>query len=160
MTNLLSTLRKHGGLTVAVIGLLLFFVLNLMVMQPTAQPVQAAVITPIAQTARGESRVASYFVSEAITADTRRCFDLADMDLLDLQYQADATTANTTTITFQQTNIDPTAGPFNSAQVIATVISTDANTFSQIGTFGRWNCVFADVTNSNPLTLTIIGVAK
>lgn len=131
----------------------------------TPEPyVHAAVITPIAQTARGndQARVAQFFVSRAITADTRICFDLKDYETMDLQYAAVTGLSNATTIKVQQTNIDPTAGPFNDAQTIATVPSTpaDANAMTQVGMFGRWNCVFADVTNTNPVTLTIIGVAK
>lgn len=144
----------------AVLGLL--FILSLLWVQPGPLHVQAAVITPISVNARGPeaARVAEYFVSKVITADTRVCFDLSGYETIDLQYQVDATLANTTTVTTQQTNISPTAGPFNTGAAVATVISADANTMLQTGAFGRWNCVLADVTNSNPITFTIIGVAK
>ena len=158
--NFFTSLRKHAGLIVAVVGLFVFFALNLLVMQPTTQPVQAAIITPVVNVGRDGSRIATFFHGEAITQDTRVCFDLADMEIMDLQYQVDATDANTATVSLQQTNIDPTDGPFNAAQTVATVISTDANAFSQVGLFGRWNCIFADVTTSDPITFTIIGVAK
>ena len=128
------------------------------------QPVQAAVITPIAQTARDTARVATFWNNEVVIADTRRCFDLGSYEVMDLQYVANATLANTTTVTLQQTNMDPAAANptpvYNAADAIATVVSTDASAFAQVGLFGRWNCVNVDVTNANPLTLTIIGVAK
>lgn len=132
---------------------------------PQVQPVQAAVITPIAQVARGhDAKYIPFFNNRVITADTRVCFDLMHHDIMDLQYIVDATLANTTTVSFQNTNTNPNlADPtpvYNAANAIATVVSTDANTFAQIGLFGRWNCVLADVTNTNPITFTIIGVAK
>lgn len=156
MTNLF---RKYGLMITIIIALVALASLNL-VMAPQAPPVQAAVITPVAQTGRDGSRLATFFDVRAITADTRVCFDLADFEIMDLQYQVDATDANTTTVKVQQTNIDPTSGPFNDGVTVATVVSTDANTMLQTGLFGRWNCVYADVTNTNPVTLTIIGVAK
>lgn len=158
--RLTASLRKNGLFVALVVVLGMFFGLSISVFQPAGGPVQAAVVTPIAQTGREDSRIATFFYAETISADTRRCFDLADMEIMDLQYQVDATNANTTTVTFQQTNINPINGPFNSAQAVATVISTDANTFSQVGLFGQWNCVFLDVTNSQPISFTIIGVAK
>jgi hypothetical protein len=143
-----------------IVAVLALASLNLVMGPGYAADVQAAVITPVAQTARDGSRIATFFDVRAITADTRVCFDLADFQIMDLQYRADATETNTTTISLQQTNIDPTAGPFNTAQTVATVVATDADIMSQVGLFGRWNCVFADVANTNPITLTIIGVAK
>ena len=151
---------KRGGLALFIGAITVLFLASLLFVQPRADTVQAAVITPIAITGRGEGRVAQFFNSQTITADTRACFDLADYDLMDLQFKVDATLANTATVTFQQTNIDPTNGPFNTAQTIATVVSTDADAFSQVGLYGRWNCAYIDVTNSNPVVYTIIGVAK
>lgn len=151
--------RRDKTLLVLIVAALLLFVFSLTFVTP-APDVQAAVITPVAQTARDGSRIAEFFNTRVITEDTRVCFDLADYEVMDLQYQVDATTANTTTITTQQTNIDPTSGPFNAGSAVATVIAADANTMFQTPLFGRWNCVFADVTNSNPVTFTIIGVAK
>ncbi len=153
---------KRVGLWVAGAALGLLFIASLLWVQPGPMGVQAAVITPVAQTSRGPegARIAEYFVSKVIAADTRVCFDLMGYETLDLQYQVDATLANTTTITTQQSNISPTAGPFNTGSAVATVVSTDANTMLQTAMFGRYNCVLADVTNSNPITFTIIGVAK
>jgi hypothetical protein len=151
---------KRGGLALLIGAGAVLFLASLFWVQPNTRGVQAAVITPIAVTARGDSRLATYFDAQTITADTRVCFDLADYDLMDLQFKVDATDANTATVTFQQTNIDPTSGPFNTAQTVATVIATDADAFSQVGLFGRWNCAFVDLTNANPVTYTLIGVAK
>lgn len=157
----MNKVSRRGVTTWALITVGAFlFMLSMVFVQPATDPVQAAVVTPVAQTGRDGSRVAEFFVNETITADTRKCFDLADYEIMDLQFQVDATAANTATVTMQQTNIDPTTGPFNSANAIATVISTDANAFSQVGLFGRWNCVFIDVTNANTVTYSIIGVAK
>lgn len=155
-------IKKRAAALGLVAIVLVWAMVSLFNVEP-APYVQAAVITPIAQTGRGndEARVAQFFVSKIVIADTRICFDLKDYETMDIQYAVDATLANATTVTVQQTNIDPTLGPFNSAQVIATVSTpTDADAMTQIGLFGRWNCVFVDVTNANPETVTIIGVAK
>lgn len=141
---------------------LMLFALTLTVVNPAPQPVQAAIITPVAQTGRDGARVVEFMDAQTITADTRSCFELQDMEIVDLQYQVDMTLGNATTVTLQQTNINPTAGPFNSAAVIATVPATpaDADVMTQAALHGRWNCVFVDLTNSNPISITVIGVAK
>lgn len=155
---------KKRALALGLVGIVLVWAVVSLFNVTPAPYVQAAVITPVVQTARGNesARIAQFFVTKVITADTRVCFDLKDYETMDLQYNVDATLTNATTVKVQETNIDPTNGPFNDAQTIATVGSTpvDANTMTQVGLFGRWNCVFADVTNSNPVTLTIVGVAK
>lgn len=154
--------KRAGAMVLGALALLFVASLSFYWGAPKVDTVQAAVITPIAQTGRDGSRIATFFNSQVITVDTRVCFDLADMELLDLQYQVDAGASNQTTVTLQQTNIDPTSGPFNTAQTIATVAATpaDGNAFSQVGLFGRWNCVFADLSDTDGVTLTIIGVAK
>src|SRR5688572_26860290 len=112
----MKNLRNSGAIWVAAAALALLFMFSMIGLRPEPSNVYAAVITPVAQTARGEpARIAEFFDVRVITADTRVCFDLADMELMDLQYQVDATTANTTSVTLQQTNIDPTSGPFNTA---------------------------------------------
>lgn len=155
---------QHSGIVwAAAAALTLLFLFSLIGLRPAPQSVYAAIITPVAQTARGDgSRIAQFYDTQVLTADTRVCFDLADFEIVDLQYQVDATLGNATTVTMQQTNIDPTSGPFNSAGVVATVPATpaDANVMTQTALFGRWNCAFVDVTNTNPITFTIIGVAK
>lgn len=155
--------RRDKLIGMMVFVALLLFASSLMFVSPGTQPVQAAVITPVAQTARGDARVAEFFDTRGITSDTRICFDLAEYEVMDLQYKSIAASgalSNPTTITTQQTNIDPTAGPFNTGSAVATVQATSADIMLQTPLFGRWNCVFADVTNSNLVTLTIIGVAK
>ena len=150
---------KMIGALLAVV-MVLFFA-SLFLLPANTQPVMAAVITPVAQTGRDGSRIAEFMDTRVITEDTRVCFDMSEFEVMDLQYDLDATAANATTVTMQQTNIDPTSGPFNAGtQVLAVTTPTDADGMTQYPLFGRWNCVYADVTNSNPLTLTIIGVAK
>jgi len=79
---------------------------------------------------------------------------------MDLQWGIDQTlltTMNTTTLKLQFSNdgvnwID--GASFVSANV------ADANDMQQYAIFGRYARVYADVSNTNPLTLTVIGVAK
>lgn len=160
---MIAKYRKWAAGAAVVLGLAAY-IWAAIVLTPPAERVQAAVITPVVQSARGPeaARLATFYNRQVITSDTRACFDLKDYETLDYQYQVDATAGNATTVTLQQTNIDPTAGPFNSANVIATVPATpaDADVMSQAALFGRWNCLFVDVTNSNPITFTVVGVAK
>lgn len=154
--------RRDKMLGALIVVAAVLFVGSLFFGASNTQPVMAAVITPVAQTARGDSRIAEFMDTRVLTEDTRVCFDLADYETLDVQYSVDTTGPNATTVTMQQTNIDPTSGPFNSGVVIATVPATpaDANAMTQTAAFGRWNCAFVDVTDSTPITFTIIGVAK
>ncbi len=158
--------QRYKQVTIGVIALVvaLLALMSTWFGPPRVMPAQAAVITPVAQTARGDARYLTFFDAEAITADTRRCFDVMDHEILQLQYGVDATLANTSTITLQQTNDDPNVTSptpvYNAAQAIATVISADASTFSDVGLFFRWNCINVDVTNSNPIVFNIKGVAK
>lgn len=45
----------------------------------------------------------------------------------------------------------------------ATIVSAnaaDADALAQFAVYGRYTNVYADVTNTNPVTITVIGVAK
>lgn len=154
----------NRGAMVGFLMIALFFVASLFLYLGATgpQPVQAAVITPVVNVGRDGSRLVTFFQARTLTADTRQCFDLSDMEIIDLQYNVDMTLGNATTVSLQQTNIDATSGPFNTADVIATVPATpaDADVMKEAAVFGRWNCVFVDLTNSNPISITVLGVAK
>lgn len=154
----------NRGVVVGFSMIALFFLASLFLYLGATgpQPVQAAVITPVVQTGRDGSRLVTFFQSQTLTADARQCFDLSDMEIIDLQYNVDMTLGNATTVSLQQTNINPTVGPFNTADTIATVPATpaDADVMKEAAVFGRWNCVFVDVTNTNPISITVLGVAK
>jgi hypothetical protein len=160
----MNDMKRRAPVYALIAILALVFLASLFVVSPNGAPVQAAIITPVVNDRGGPEapRIAEYFASRVVTADTRICFDLAGYETLDLQYAVDATASNATTVTHQQTNISPTAGPFNSGSIIATVPATpaDADAMSQVAVFGRWNCMFVDVTNASPVTITVIGVAK
>lgn len=150
-------IKRFSVLTLAALMLALFMA-SLFNARPMG-PVQAAVITPVAQTARGTepARVLNYFKAATITADTRACFDLAQFEIADVQYNIDQGTTNTVTLSLQNSN-DLTT--FNAANAIVTANAADANGIGQYPLFGKYNCVLADVTNSSALSLTVIGVAK
>ena len=46
------------------------------------------------------------------------------------------------------------------SQEIAENNVTDTNDLQQFQLFGRHACVYADVTNTNPVTITVLGVVK
>ena len=125
----------------------------------TAAP-PAAQITPAASVnlSASDARTASFFNAEPITEDTRRCFDLAAYELLDVQYVVDqGTVTNTITLSLQHSNDNAT---FETGPALLSSSSADADAMTQRAIFGRYNCVFADVANSTAVTVTVIGVAK
>lgn len=80
-----------------------------------------------------------------------------DKNCIDLQWIIDMATINTSTLKLQWSNDNSNwvDGPTIQSTVVA-----DANTMQQYQTFGRYARVNLDVAGSQPVTLTIIGVAK
>jgi hypothetical protein len=97
-----------------------------------------------------------------ITADTRSsCFEVPDYSVVDLQYLIDQTIAdnvvNTTTLKLQFSNDLVTY--VDGINVVASN-TADASSLQPFAIFGRYTCVYADVSNTNPITLTVVGVVK
>lgn len=114
--------------------------------------------TPITyNNTNGGARLAPFFQAVGVIADTRVCFDLQDYDLVDLQYVIDQGTVNTVTLTMQYSNNNAN---FSSGAAVVSANAADADNLNQFHLFGRYNCVFADVTNTNPVTITVLGVVK
>lgn len=124
---------------------------------PAAAP--AAAITPVASVnlSTGGARVATFFDAESITADTRRCFDLSAYETIDLQYVLDITASQTVTLKLQNSNDNTN---FSDGATAASAIDADGNAMAQYALFGRYNCIYADVTTANAVVVTVIGVAK
>lgn len=145
------------------VAVMLFAALALSMTGPanvTAAP--AAAPTPVSVNHAGTfADVTNFYVTSVVTADGNGSVqNVQNHQIMDLQWVIDQTlltTMNTTTLKLQFSNdganwID---GPsFVSANV------ADANDMQQYAVFGRYARVNADVSNTNPLTLTIIGVAK
>lgn len=130
---------------------------------PPASAAPAAAITPISFSGQGGSNAKVTFFRGNVTTDTRTCFDLSNFNKIDLQWVIDQTVVNTTTLKLQwSNNHNPTA---NSGNYEDTVTFVNANTADAAGgnqyhLAGQWNCVLADVGNSNPVAITVMGVAK
>lgn len=94
----------------------------------------------------------------ALTSDTRKCADIGGYNTLDLHWVIDQGTAvNTTTLKLQYGNFPDSyvdGASFASANV------ADVTNMQQYNMFGRYLCVYADVANSNPVTVTVVGLVK
>lgn len=126
----------------------------------TAAP--AMIPTPVSVNHAGSfADVPVFFSTQVVTADGgSNAQNIQNHQVVDLQWGIDQTlltTMNTTTLKLQFSNDGSTwidGATFASANV------ADANDMQQYAIFGRYARVYADVSNTNPLTLTIIGVAK
>ncbi len=149
-----------GSLAVAVV---IFAALVLSMTGPanvTAAP--SAAPTPVSINHAGTfADVPVFWSTQVVTADGGSSLqNIQNHQVVDLQWGIDQTlltTMNTTTLKLQFSNdgvnwID--GASFVSANV------ADANDMQQYAIFGRYARVYADVSNTNPLTLTVIGVAK
>lgn len=120
--------------------------------------VMAAVPTPIAISRTVDRpQLATFFNSASITADTRVCVDSTYWDRMDLQYNIDQGTINTTTLTLQFSNDRVT---YNSGINAVAANAADANSMVIVNLFAVQTCVLADVSNTNALTLTVKGLMK
>lgn len=100
--------------------------------------------------------------STARTADTNGpVISAPSYSLLDVQTTFDqtlvGTAANTTTLTLQYSNdgANWTNGP-----ALATSNVADSTDLNQFANFGRYTRVNINVTNTNPVTITVLAVAK
>lgn len=118
---------------------------------PVAQITPVAVTNPL----NGGTLPAPmrYFNTVAITADTRICQDLSAYRVADIQYVIDQGTTNTVTLRLQHSNDNSN---FTNGQALVTNNTADGNALNRYDLYGRWNCVFADVSNSNSLTVTVL----
>ena len=83
--------------------------------------------------------------------------NIANFELADVQYVIDQGTTNTVTLTLQLSNngVDWVTGT-----TLVAANAADASVLSQVPLFGKFARVLVDATNTNPLTVTVIGVGK
>lgn len=149
-----------GAVAVAV---LLFAVLVLSIGGPanvTAAP--AAIPTPVSVNHSGSfADVNNFYVTSVITADGgSNAQNIQNHQVADLQWVIDQTlltTMNTTTLKLQFSN---DGSNWIDGATFVTANVADAGDMQQYAIFGRYARVYADVSNTNPLTVTVIGVAK
>jgi hypothetical protein len=115
--------------------------------------------TPITVSAGDEATApATFWRAKALTASgASNVYELPAADRLDLQWVVDETVVNTTTLKLQFSN-DGTN--WVDGLDVEANIAADKNDLQQFNTFGRFVRLYATLTNSNPVTVTAIGVAK
>ncbi len=156
----MDTRQRNATGLVALIVLSLVFMGALMTALPAGDVAAAppAAPTPVSyDTGDAPARYPVTFWSSAvITQDARVCYELADMDVLDLHVIGDAG-ANTVTVKLQHSNdnVNFVDGATSNSAFTETV-----NTLQQYALFGRWSCLYADVSSTDAVTITAIGVAK
>lgn len=147
---------------VAVVALFVVAILMVGILAPQA-PVAAAPAaapTPVSVTrpAVSEAQVYQIWAAQALTEDTTgACVDIGNASVLDAQYSIDQTTTNTVTLTTQW-SINGSLIT-DGADFVASN-AADASDMVQVAAFGRYLCAKADVTNSNPVTVTLYVLAK
>lgn len=156
-------MKRH--LTISVIAVALVALLGSLWLAPAPRVDAApnAVLTPVSYSGSGMDNQKVVFFNGNVTADARVCFDLSNYQKVDLQYVIDQGTTNTTTLKLQWSNdynATTGTGNFEDQATIVSANAADAHGGQQYALVGQWNCVFADVTNSNALGLKVIGVAK
>ncbi len=128
----------------------------------TAAPM--AIPTPVSVTRpAGDGYITvAPFSAQILTEDTTStCYDVAKFSVVDVLYSIDqsivADTANTTTLTTKW-GIDSTT-TVAGVNIVASN-AADATDMAQLQVFGRYFCVFANVANSENVTVTVQGIAK
>lgn len=139
----------------------------LMVLQPVPASVAApaAAPTPVSGmnygNSDGPSQVLNFWPggSKVLSASERAaCFELAQYDVLDLQYAIDISDTQTVTLKLQHTNDRST---YADGLAIATNSTSDvATAMQQYPLFGRDTCIYATLVTTAPVTVTLVGVAR
>ena len=159
----MKTIRAYATAAAAV--LLVASLLAVFALVPTTgtQAAPSFAPTPVAAVQRSPApEFPVFFRGNVLTADTRSsCFEVPDYSVVDLQYLIDQTlvetTANTTTLTIQFSNDLVT---FVDGVNAVTDNAADASGLVQLQLFGRHTCVYANVSNTQPVTVTVLGVVK
>lgn len=159
----MKTVRAYATAVAAVVLVASLLAVFAMVPSGSTQAAPSFAPTPVAAVQRSQApEFPTFFNAKVLTADTRSdCFEVPDYAVVDLQYTVDQTLValapNTTTLTLQFSNDNVS---FVNGLAVATNNITDTTDLQQFQLFGRHACVYADVTNTNPVTLTVLGVVK
>ncbi len=128
----------------------------------TLQPISAAppaAPTPVANVLDTDG--GRYFVFQtatALTADTdTRTVDVLAFDSLDIAVTTDHGTVNTATFTVEWSN-DGTN--WDKGPAVLSANGADTTELTRVPVFGRYVRVEQDVTNANPLTVTITAIGR
>lgn len=158
--------RNTFAFTLAAAAILVIVLLSTLSYQSPATAAPMAAPTPVSVTSAGvRSAVAEFWTTDVITSD--RCspgLSTLDHEKMDLQYVIDvrAGSVNTTTFSLRHSNVDNTYDTtnWNTDKNVSSAISADGSVSQQYQIYNRWNCIYADVANTNPITVTFIGVLR
>jgi len=156
-------IRAYATAAAAVVLVASLLAVFAMVPSGNTQAAPSFAPTPVAAVQRSPApEFPTFFNAKVLTADTRSdCFEVPDYSIVDLQYIVDQTivaaAANTTTLTLQWSNDNAN---YVNGLAVATNNVTDTSDLQQFQLFGRHACIYADVTNTNPVTITALGVVK
>lgn len=132
--------------------------LGLLPARSNAAP-SGAPVTPVASINQGDNaRIMNWWLAQPLTADTRTCQIAGLHEFADIQYVIDqATATNTITLTLQYSNDNTN---YTSGPNLVAGNTADTDNLAQWALFGQYDCIYADVLNSNTVTVTVIGLGK
>ena len=116
--------------------------------------------TPVAAVDRGsvEPTLFNLWAAKAIAADTTTpCVEVTRYDVADVYYSIDHGTVNTTTLTLKFGNSETAL--VDGINVVATSVA-DASAIQQVQTFGKYMCIYANVSTTDTITITVNMLAK
>jgi hypothetical protein len=141
-----------------VVVLALLFGLMGMPQAGMVQAAPAAIPTPVSVTpGNGAPQVAPFWQATALTASGAGAEAIIAGEKVDLQWVIDQATVNTVTLKLQFSN-DSTN--WVDGATFVTNNAADAGDMQQYAVFGRYLRAYATVVNTNPVTVTVIGVVK
>jgi hypothetical protein len=151
---------KNFVVMIGVVALLAGALFGVMLNTPSVQAGPMAAPTPVAsinQSTQAASEV-TWMSGVATTASGGSTAVLVtNWDYADLQYVIDQTDVNTVTLKlqFSNDNVNWTDGA-----TLVTDNAADAAALAQHAIFGKWARVYATVTNTNPVTVTVNAILK
>ena len=133
-------------------------------MASTSAPLAAPTPVSVTRPSRENSPWITFspFNVSVLTADTTSsCQDVGNYSVADVLYiidQADTVVPNTTTLTTKW-GVGDTTNLATGINVVASN-SADVTDMQQVQLFGRYFCIFADVTNTKTVTITTQVIAR
>lgn len=144
--------------------ILVLFAVSFMFIGGGPQDVQAAAPTPVADflVPAGQPTTISFQTITVLTADTNTTgVEVMRLGAVDLQYIIDQTAVssemNTTTLTIQYSNDNSN---WVDGLALASANAADGTSISRVPVFGRYMRVKQDVSNTNPITITLTAVGR
>lgn len=153
-------MRKQLSIGAVIGALFLVLALSWGMQLPDAHAAPSLAPTPVAGVIAGSpsAQNAVWMSGLRITADTgSRSVNLGNFAKADVQVVVDETLVNTTTIKLQFSNDNTN---WVDGATIGSALVADTSTLAQYALFGRYARVYADVANTNPITITVLGLAK